>query len=100
MATLSFTPDLGFADFDSNFVLASNPLLVSVDTATLVPIAGPEGAAKSFSEFKLLINNTVFTIPVSVRRKIRAKNGGFVYWRTSDGASGSFRYFREAPAVA
>jgi hypothetical protein len=94
--TLDFEPDLG--GVGTRF---SSSLTTSIPFADLVVASGAEGNAtvKGFGgTFRLTINGTTYEIPASIRRKIRAKRGGRVFWQ-AQGDSGSFRYFRHAPPV-
>lgn len=96
MSTLDFEPDLG--GVGTRF---SSSLTVSIPFADLTVATGAEASTevKGFGGiFRLTINGTAYEIPVSIRRKIRAKNGGRVFWQ-AQGDSGVFRYFRNAPPV-
>lgn len=99
--TLFLTPDLGQLDQAALFDAAQNTLLLAVDLSTLPITTEPEGDphVKGVFDFRLTIGGAVFEIPLTLSRRLAGRNGGVVRWKTSGGASGVFRFFREAPPV-
>ena len=96
MPDVSFEPDLGGTGprFVSN-------LTVTVPADQLVVVAGGVDTspnAKGFASLELVLSGVLYEIPVAYRRRIRAKHGGRVYWKT-DTESGFFRYYQSAPPV-
>lgn len=98
--TLSLSPDTGAIDLESLFD-PSNPFLVTIPIEDLVLVGGAESSpgVKGIGQFTLLVDGQVYSIPLSYRRRLRAKRGGRVRWRTTAGDSGSFRFYAQAPAV-
>lgn len=100
-AFFEISPDLGLADYAAHFDPASNPLLVQLEEADLTAVGGSEGnvLAKGVGAFRITINGTVYEIPLAARRRLRARNGGRIVWRSTTGEAGAFRFFRNAPPV-
>ncbi len=98
---LQLTPDLGSVDFDSLFEKSRNPLLLEIPISELALVEGAENSpgAKGIGHFTLQIDGQVYSIPLEYRRRLRTKRGGRVWWKTTTGDSGSFRYFPKAPPV-
>ncbi|NIN65967.1 MAG: hypothetical protein GTO63_14995, partial [Anaerolineae bacterium] len=101
MPTLSLAPDIGQANFAEVFDSSKNPFVLSADVSTFTPAGVPEGRTdvKGVAVFRLTIAGVVYDIPLSMRKKLRGKNGGRVFWQTDAGESGEFKFYRNAPPV-
>jgi hypothetical protein len=100
MDELIFSPDIGQADFDALFTSTNKLRIVMLVSDTSV-VAGPEQnpRAKGPMNLQLTIGGSVRLVPIEVASRIRAKNGGVVFWRTTTGDSGRFFFYRHAPPV-
>ena len=97
--SLQLVTDPGRLSRDILFV-GDNPLSVSIDNGSLAIVHGTSGSDKmSPHDLRLLIGGVSFQIPYSTAKKIRAKNGGRIFWKTSTGQSGKFYLFRSAPPI-
>ena len=99
--SISLTPDLGFLNAEDRFDPDENPLVVVIASSALTPTQTPEGSVgvKSFGDLRLTLGGTIYEIPLAYRRLLKAANGQWVLWQTTDGESGSFRYYRRPLAV-
>lgn len=101
MDELLFAPLTGPADADTLFA-STNPFRITMLVSDAPIIGGVEinSKAKSPMDLRLTIDGSVHQVPIEVASRIKSKNGGIVRWMTTEtGNSGSFMYFRAAPAV-
>jgi len=99
--SLSLTPDLGFLDANDRFDPDANALVVVIASTALTPTQTAEGSpgVKSFGALRLTLGGAVYEVPLAYRRLLKSANGQWVLWQTTDGESGSFRYYRRPLAV-
>ena len=77
-----------------------NPLMVSVDVGSLPLVHGAiDSSPMHPRDLRLLIGGVSYLVPYQIAKRIRAKRGGRVFWRTTSGESGTFFLIRSAPPV-
>ena len=96
---LALSPNTEPVNYDDLFDPLKNPLLVQVTNANLSVVHSVTSLAMNPLDTKLMIGGVAYMLPLSISRRIRIKNGGKVHWQTTLGHTGSFRFFRHAPAV-
>lgn len=102
--SLLLTPDVGFVDFDQNFLTSLNKLLISVPSTNMSIVMANSGTDVTPLDLRLTIEGVSYSVPVSEASRIKGKNGGRVFWRATSGLGvtqdeGSFNFFRHAPTV-
>ena len=96
---IAFTADTGRVSFNEIFDRDKNALLVETTNAALTEVHGAKADVQSPFDLRIQISGVCYSIPLSVSRRIRGKNGARVHWQTTTDERGSFRFFRRPPAV-
>jgi hypothetical protein len=101
---VGFSPDLGLLHFSDHFNGSINSLEFEVTNADLTIVSGHTGDVETPFDFRIRIGGISYRLAPSLAKRIRGKNGGRVYWRstrypTESDSEGSFRFFRGAPPV-
>lgn len=95
---IGFSTDLGFVNFDDLFDPNKNPLLVEMTSDQLSIISGLCSKANPL-QIDVRIGGICYVVPPAVAARLRAGTNRQMYWRTTLGERGSFRFFSEPPPV-
>lgn len=96
---IAFSPDLGFAQFTDMFNPDLNPAVVQATNADLTIAHGTKPTAMGPLNVIIAIAGVCYRLPSTLSRKIRGRGSARVYWQTTTGEAGSFRFRRRAPVV-
>jgi hypothetical protein len=101
---LSFSSELGSLNFEDLFDGGSNPLRAHITTSSLSVVSGCNGEDKNPFDLRVRIGGVCYKVPFDEAKRIKVKNGGTVFFRTTrhplEGDNeGRFRLWRHAPVV-